>query len=64
MLNFQQAISLMQEKICNKCTEDCNRCPWSIKAALKEMQVREFMNEGYSETYRELGKVIDKAVNE
>jgi len=28
------------------------------------MQVKEFMAEGYSETYREIGKVIDKTVNE
>jgi hypothetical protein len=45
MLNFQQAISLMQENICNKCEESCSHCPWSIEAALKEVDIEQAVNE-------------------
>ena len=49
MLNFQQAISLMQEEICTKCQESCSHCPWSIEAALKEVDVEKEVKQAVNE---------------
>ena len=68
MLGFKEAMILAKEVICKNCKEaSCKTCKQTAEKAIeaiKEMQVKEFMVEGYSETYRELGKVIDKTVNE
>ncbi len=42
MLNFIEAVRMMHEKLCSKCQEpNCRLCPWSIEAALKEVERKE-----------------------